>query len=195
MTLAVPEPSANVSVFQNAPLAEVTTNESGVVEGVVLPPGADVPPVGPPPALELLLPPAPPVFPVVPPVVLPPAPPVPPPLLDPPAPPVLPPVEPALPPVDPALGPDELWSLDEPPLGVADEPPSLLDDPPLLDEPPLGLLEEPLPELPPEEFVPLLPPPEPPCGLELPPELQAANKNAKQRLVIDIRCLFIVQPR
>jgi hypothetical protein len=126
-------------------------------------------------------------------VTLPPVPPV-----VPEAPADAPPVEPALPPV-PALDADEppLGSLDEPPLGLTDEPPLLDELPPgLLDEPPPGLLDE-LIELPPDGLVLPLPlPPVPPwVESELLPELQAATKNARQTLVIEIRCLFIAQPR
>jgi hypothetical protein len=159
----------------------------------VVPPVADPPPE--PPPVPVLPPVAPPESPLVPPespALLPVPVPVVPPVLPPvPVPVPVPVVPPVLPPVP--VEPPEL--LDEPPLddppGLLDEPPELLDEPPeLLDEPPLELPDEPPLDL--LDELPL----DPPCDeLELPPELQAATRNARQTLVFRICGLFIAQPR
>jgi hypothetical protein len=111
---------------------------------------------------------------------------------------VLPPVLPVVPPGLPV----------EPPVDVPVEPPVLLVEPVvllvvppvllvepvvLLVEPPPGPVEPPL-GLPPEALV-SVPPLEPPFGVLLLPEPQAAMRNAIEALVIHVCGLFIARPR
>jgi hypothetical protein len=190
VTVAVPVevamvPGVQVVLVPETQLPLFDVNTAGPAE---VAPAADEPPLDTPPPDVVpaapVVPPGPPAAPLVVPVRPPGL------AVEPPGLPVEPPglaVEPPGLPVEPPLG-----VLLEPPLGVLLEPPLGV-----LLEPPLGVLLEPPLELPPETLeLPPLWPPELPCvDVVLFPELQAATRNARETLVIDVRGLFIAQPR